>query len=242
MKRLTLIFAALMIWTAAWTLGVYAGQTITRDDAVESMIDFHLGEIDHDELREQLTNYRSQAAISTPEPVGNVLTCARRTSGQVIRDHVVARNANSDVEVTFVNPSGETWAYGVRVRETVGRTYTGYSGDFGYKFILTSAAEWQIVEYPRGSSTVEAIIDAGYPEDHGAVVNTEPGGMNQLTVLARTATEPFRFFVNGVEMPVTVSRWDHLYLNYHPYTTWRLYALTTTQKADYEGLCTRFTG
>ena len=195
--------------------------------------------------------------VPTPTPISGLLPCAARTAGTVdpARDHIVIEQVSKNVEVTFVNPPDSRWRYGLKVTWGWGWFGGGRTDDLAMFLEVTSDGEWILRENDHIARP--RVKDSGRIDD--GALNPMTGDRNQITFYTMTPDDPYRLFVNGVEVPVDFSQLKDLAIfkeeegsysvevferilernHTSRYNVDRRYDLIADQRTDYEGLCAR---
>ena len=138
----------------------------------------------------------------TPQPVELMLSCPVRRQGEVSGRQEISEGTAKNFEISFRNPTKASWSYGIKIAESKHTRNLTYHG---FAFMVTESGEWQIHLDPEFLTFLAAsITNSGYFDQHGIPFNYEQGGLNTLTFYARRYDAPYRFFVNGVEVPVTM--------------------------------------
>ena len=192
-----------------------------------------------------------------PTPVPGLLSCVIRRNGMIsnqkyewkINDGVeVVSKVNRNIEVVFINPDSSNWQYGIKTSESAMVAGPSPHRWHGLMFIVTSEGDFQVIEYPdfwapgNGNKTHEILLSSTPATE----LNTDAGARNLLTFMARTDKNPYRVFINGVEVPINnlPAKWtDHWAFGkeYLPINQYRRGWLIASEKTRYIGLCTRDT-
>ena len=179
----------------------------------------------------------------TPQPATLMLSCPVRLNGEAHpTGREISEGTAKNFDVSFRNPDKSEWTYGVKIAE---KKHTQAGTYLGIHFIVTESGEWQLHLDPEFKSYIAtSVVDSGYFDQHGISFNYSSGALNTITFYARTYDEPYRFYMNGVEVPVKLPKWyagswpEHFTsAEYSP--TRKYFLRTLTGRVEYTNLCMR---
>ena len=188
----------------------------------------------------------------TPSPTLGELECRSRSSGVLgeggyahgIWGKQVVSQASRHLEVTFTNPTSETWRYGLTLAEFFYRYRNGDPPLWRIDARDDGTWEMNTLRSFGGLGYPDRLVDSGYFEDHGIPFNTGAGEKNRFTFYTQTELSPHRLFINGVEVPIPFADTlpQEAYEKYRYGRTYYIHAYDGNGYdggVQYEGLCTQ---